>query len=180
MATTNEKDDMELLRSTLDAHGANPDRWPQGLGDKLPQLLRLQPRAERMLEEERALDNLLGLAPTADTRALVALTDRIVTAAVGRAAEPARGANVVQLRPRRPSVPALPATGMRRGRMGFTWPAAAGVLAASLILGVLAGVSGYVSPTLQQVAAMTADDASDSGEVSGLVSDADDPEGGLL
>jgi hypothetical protein len=118
-----------------------------------------------LLAETEALDRILSRAPLPGLPIEAALADRIVAAAqrsprivrlpsAQRAAEPAPGdaAAPVEVVSAHPTVRRLPATAVAAGQSRpwqvFSRPIAAGVLAASLVLGVLLGNLSTVSPQL--------------------------------
>jgi hypothetical protein len=119
---------LEGLDQVLDRFGSDRTRWPAPVRRDFAGLLATSPEAQARLREAEALDRLLDLAPqpAIDTRALA---DRIMAAAVKEtpAVSPPR---------------ARVAWAQRRGRAAEAqWPSAA-LLAASLVLGAVFGLSG--------------------------------------
>jgi anti-sigma factor RsiW len=114
------------LEAILAIHGARPERWPQEMRARLSAFIDEEPAAARLFAEARALDRLLGAAP--DPAPPYGLEARILAAAT----QPGR----------RP-----PAIRAKRGM----WPEAA-LLAASLFIGFVIGLSGGAMPALQDVA----------------------------
>jgi hypothetical protein len=138
----------------LDTHGAEPGRWPPEARAELLAFTARDKEAARLLAEARALDRLLGEAAPMPPHGLEA---RILAAAdalpqgEGRAAArlpravPSRRGNALVAQPAARS-------GVRR-----MWPELT-LLAASLFIGLLIGLSGQALPALQSVAALTGDD----------------------
>jgi hypothetical protein len=115
------------LEAILAIHGARPERWPQEMRARLSAFTEADRAAGRLLAEARALDRLLDAAPAL-------LPPHGLEARILAAASPPRR--------RRPlAIHAMP-------RM---WPEAA-LLAASLFIGVVIGLSGQAMPALQDVA----------------------------
>lgn len=133
------------LRRMLDAYGADPARWPDGGRQAAELLLAGDREARRLLAEARRLDAVLARAGTPDPARLAQLADRIVAATQFEAApEPDRRRdNVVPLGPPRPArhapPSALPVAAGRAPPVRRSVWATAGVLAASLVLGLLVG-----------------------------------------
>lgn len=126
--------DLEHLEWTLARFGADLERWPDEDRRALEPLIRSSSDASRMVEEARALDRLVDMAPSGvEGRDLV-----------GRIVETARtdrdhlDAQVIHLPPRRNS-------GRPQWQKDWTWPSAA-LLAASLLLGLYIGATGLVDP----------------------------------
>lgn len=124
------------LTATLETFGADRTRWPVHVRRELSSLIAHNQEAQRLVAEAAALDHLLDLAPRVSLGAKSALTDRIVAHA--------SRANVAPI----------------SRRSGFGRPLArndnayAGMaLAASLMLGLLAGSQQGLAPALQEVAA---------------------------
>lgn len=140
------------LGEALERYGSDRTRWPAPVRRDLAGLLAGNAEAQRRLAEAEALDRLLDLMPDEpeiDTRALAS---RIMAAAEAEA----------PIRTRAP-VPA------RRVAPSAESPwAAAALLAASLVLGTVFGVSGTFNSALETVAssAETSDEAStDPGQI---------------
>jgi hypothetical protein len=141
--TTMDGTGLDALERVLERFGSDRTRWPAPVRRDLAGLLAGNAEAKTRLSEAEALDRLLDLAPQPeiDTRALA---DRIVAAAIAEtpAAAPVPKARVAW------------ASLGRRTSEG-QWPAAA-LLAASLVLGTVFGLTG----TLDQAVAPLVADAS--------------------
>ena len=152
MSKTSNRSELDRLRTVLDAHGANPARWPASDAARLAALAQADPAAQRMLREAEALDRVLAAAPASSSPgALANLADRIVASAAARPAV-AGGAEIVAL-----PVRARASQGDLRHRPRFLWTALA-ALAASLVIGFYAGTSSLAVPALQQVAGLSQDE----------------------
>ena len=115
---------LDKLEATLDTYGADRTRWPAPLRHALSGLIAGNAEAQELLKQAEAFDRLLDKAPQYDAARLGKLTERIVAAA--------------ERQPRLVAQQRV-ATGhlALRHRHGL----AATALAASLVLGVLAGQS---------------------------------------
>src|SRR5262249_45183345 len=115
------------------------------------QLVARDAEARRLLAEAEGLDRVLDRAPLPALAAEAALADRIVAAA-------RRSPRIVSIAPQRSGVASgahLPAPRPpRRGWTGFAHgkTSAAGLLAASLVGGVLLGLSSFPQSVLPQLA----------------------------
>ncbi len=133
--------ELEALQSLLDSHGGDADRWPALARERFGGLIASDDAARMLVAEARALDAVLMRAPTVSDARRRALADRIVAAA--KAAEPPASIpvqdRVVDLAAERRlrAAPPLP-------QQRSVWQAA-GILAASLIAGIVIGVSGMGS-----------------------------------
>jgi hypothetical protein len=137
--------DLAGLQQLLDGHGADRTRWPARERLRFATLIAEDRDAQRLLREAEALDRLIDMGPRARPAREAELAARIVAAAVteSRPSEPAvrsAGPVAIAVRPRRLVM------AMRR-----LLPAA-GLLAASLLVGVIVGGAGLMSPTLQSIA----------------------------
>lgn len=153
------------FEALLATYGADAERWPIERRASARALLALRPDARALLAEARALDQLLDHAPRLDAVRHAKLQARIVAAAL--AERPARthstpvADNVVPLRPRMTSLPSTsPLAASSTRRTGWQ---TGGVLAASLVLGLLIGGFGLTTAMLDledddTVAALYADD----------------------
>lgn len=150
--------DLEALERLLDSHGADRTRWPAPARLRFAAFVAESPEARRAVTGAEALDRLLDRAPATSDERRAALADRIVSMALAEAPRAASApSSVVPLGDRRE----------RMGRMATRvassgWSAAA-LLAASLLVGVFAGVSGTVPPAVQSVAQLTGIDADADG-----------------
>lgn len=136
MSTQPNSTTIKLLTATLESFGADRTRWPVHVRRELSSLIADNQDAQRLLAEAAALDHLLDLAPCVSLGAKSALTERIV----GQAAR----ADVSQISRRSGFVRPL-------GRKENAYAGMA--LAASLVLGLLAGSQQSLAPALQEVAA---------------------------
>jgi ferric-dicitrate binding protein FerR (iron transport regulator) len=121
------------LEVALDTYGADRTRWPAPLRHELSSLIAGSEDARKLLQDAEIFDRLLDRAPPYDAARLGNLTVRIAAAAE-------RQPRLVAARP------GEPASRPRLGR--FNGGLAATALAASLVLGVLAGQSGVVNSLL--------------------------------
>ncbi|HHN73542.1 MAG TPA: hypothetical protein ENK13_05580 [Thermopetrobacter sp.] len=193
----------EELRKLLDIHGADPDRWPAERRAAMAALCARDPQAARMLAEARALDALLTEAVPAPLaseagettdEAAADLVRRVLAAAMTDETgdRPGTGADG-----RAGRVIAFPAPSGRTAEdddsahiatrhappPGGAWRwAAAGMLAASLFVGIWLGGIATLSPVGESLLGPTrlaaADDATLEvvGEIVELASAADDGE----
>lgn len=136
MSTEPHSTTIKLLTATLESFGADRTRWPVYVRRELSSLIADNQDAQRLVAEAVALDHLLDLAPRVSLGGKSALTERIVAqAARADVSQISRQSGFGQPRPRRDN-------------------AYAGLaLAASLVLGVLAGSQQGLAPALQEVAA---------------------------
>lgn len=139
------------LEAVLDAYGAKSARWPQDVRTELLAFTARDEQAARLLAEAETLDRLLGKGPPTlpqglEARILAAAASLPQTdgprAAIRLNSAPRRGASAALVQP----------AGVRR-----IWPELT-LLAASLFLGLLIGLSGQALPALQSVAALAGDD----------------------
>jgi hypothetical protein len=133
----------------LDVYGGDRTRWPIEARAAAAHLVARDAGAQRLLAEAEALDRVLERAPLPALAKEAALADRIVAAAqrsprivkIGglRAAETAEGSAATRVAPIRPR--------HFGGRIG-----AAGLLVASLVLGVVIGRTGLAQQVLPGLA----------------------------
>jgi hypothetical protein len=143
----------------LEVYGSDRTRWPVEARASAGQLVARDRAARRLLAEAEALDRALERAPLPSLAKEAELAERILAAArrsprmvaTSRSEAAGRGSA-----PAGPNVVRLPA--WRAQRWWLARPAiggAAGVLAASLLLGVFLGLSslsqGVVVPALEQM-----------------------------
>lgn len=150
MATYNKRD-LARLQAVLDAHGANPARWPAAEAAGLMAFAKFDSEGIRMLASARALDRVLAAAPGAPGGGVDALADRILAkAAVTKPA--AAPAEIVAL-PVRQRGGMSPAAGhpLRLWKV-------VGAMAAALVIGLYVGGSDFVAPAFQQVAGLSQDE----------------------
>jgi hypothetical protein len=144
--------ELDALERLLDVYGADRTRWPARERLRFASLITDEPEAQRLMAEAVALDRLLDVAPAARKDQEQGLTGRIVAAARGQQHKPLRGSEVA---PAISNIVKLPAWVRRpqiaRAFGASDWPAA-GLLAASLVLGVMLGSAGMLDSTMQEVA----------------------------
>lgn len=139
-----------LLLQTLEQCGADPKRWPDETRAGLKALITKDPLAQSMTDESVALDRLITKAGEVTGRQSDARNEILVEKimqSVGVTAEPQLRDDTV-----------VPFESARRRaqstkRTTRIWPdvAAAGALAASLLLGISIGASGVANSTLAPV-----------------------------
>jgi hypothetical protein len=131
---------MDRLIDLLDTHGSDSRRWPAAAAADVAPLLAAKPAARRLLAEAVALDQLLGAVPATSATAPVEFTARVVRAAL-----------------REPSAAALveaPRAGTSDRPGSWAWPErglAAGMLAASVFLGVWLGGNTGIGPLIDDM-----------------------------
>ena len=180
--------DIAALGRLLESHGADRTRWPAPERLRFAGLLKGDPEARSMLAEAAALDRLLDMAPRIGVEREAALADRILAGAKGMEQMPAtagheaprqvkaagavapagsritrldevRGAGA--LADRNKAGPVRAVRGLTH-RIGSNWPAA-GLLAASLFIGILTGGSGVILPALQGLPGIAQSDSDSEG-----------------
>jgi hypothetical protein len=122
---------LDRLETALDTYGADRTRWPAPLRHELSALIADSGEARKLLRDAELFDQLLDHAPQYDASRLDGLKKRITTAAEHQP-------RLVSKRSQ-----AAPMSALRRNH---GWVATA--LAASLVLGVLAGQSNVVNSFL--------------------------------
>jgi hypothetical protein len=148
----------------LDVYGAERTRWPGEARAAAAVLMASDTEARRLVAEAQALDRLLDRAPVPDAAVETALAERIVAAAqrsprivrLPSAQQVAEAAPASDAAPREAA--RLPVKVVDRRR----WPArlvsremgAAGLLAASLVMGVVIGNSSLSPQLLPELADM--------------------------
>jgi hypothetical protein len=154
---------VELAR-LLDVYGSERTRWPAEARAAAAQLVVADPAARRLLAETEALDRVLGRAPVPGLDVETALAERIVAAAQrsprivrlpnaqrldATTAEEAARDEAAPGSPVALRVPQAASAGLGGRRRLLSRPmGAAGVLAASLVLGVLIGSGSSLPPQL--------------------------------
>ncbi len=146
MTKDKRSEDRQALERLLEVYGADRTRWPARERLRFASLVAEDDAARRLLAEATALDSLLDLAPKASAAREHALKERIVAAAL-RQAEPRFA---VVARSTETGSPGWRAWA-RRVPASSGW-AAGGLLAASLVVGVLMGSAGTFDTAVQQVA----------------------------
>ena len=170
------EDRLAQLADVLETYGANEERWPDGVRAQLAAFVAEDDQAARLLTEAGALDKLLAFAPAG--RGEGGLEARILAAASAMPQQVAGSAP-----PRRPSYRQSNGTELVRIAQSVRaarriWPEVT-LLAASLFLGLLIGLSGQAVPTLQNIAEIA--DEQGLGTLTSLLFDpADGPEQGAL
>lgn len=144
------------LERLLEVYGSDRTRWPVEARASAGQLVARDKAAARMLAEAEALDRVLERAPLPSLATEAALADRIVEAARRSPRMVRIGGEVPAAAPRRDAdVISLPRSGAGRRWLGRqSIGGAAGVLAASLTIGVFIGLAGMpqgVLPALQEM-----------------------------
>jgi hypothetical protein len=138
----------------LDVYGSDRTRWPVEARACAGQLVARDRAARRLLAEAEALDKTLERAPLPSLAAEAALADRIIATA-RRSPRMVPASNTTAGGPRFPSnVVRLPRLPARPRWMPTGVAGAAGMLAASLALGVFLGVSNLtqgVVPVLEDM-----------------------------
>ena len=141
---------LQALEQTLDTFGADQTRWPDADRVRFAALIEQEPRAQRLIAEAVAFDRVLDLGHAADREQHEALADRIVAAAGGepQAVDGDIPDNVRALSrgPRRERN-----RGWRAGKPPVRDWAAMALLAASLLMGVFAGLSGRADGVLSLI-----------------------------
>jgi hypothetical protein len=140
---------LDGLEAALDTYGADRTRWPAPLRHDLSALIADSGEARKMLRDAELFDTLLDRAPQYDASRLDGLKQRIASAA-------AHQPRLIVTHPE----PAQRAVPRRHQGLAVT------ALAASLVLGVLAGQSSVVSSLL----------GTNSAYASRQVAHADDPD----
>jgi hypothetical protein len=145
------KSGLDELQSLLETYGADMRRWPQTARARTEAVLDADRQAARMLAEAKALDAVLARAPLPAPERHAALAERIVAEARSRTPEVAgagRSSGIVIPWPRaarraaREPVAAIAHTAPWR---------AAGLLAASLALGVFIGAFDLTPASVDQL-----------------------------
>lgn len=146
--------ELERLLAVIEAHGADPARWPEAGRAGLEALV-TQPEAARAIAEGRALDAVLARSTMPDAARVEVLKARILAGA-GQRAGPSRRmeapASVTSLSDRRKP---MVTPGLRAA-----WPAAA-ALAASLLVGAFLGASEMGRPAVESLIASAGYDTSE-------------------
>lgn len=145
MTQTNDPDArLGELQSLLEVHGSDRTRWPAAARLRLASFVASNPLGQAALQEAAALDRLLDMAPRVSIEREQALALRIQRAASDRPRPSQTSQTVVPLR-RSVTPNALSARGLLHH-------AGAALLAASLVLGIFAGTSGQLVPTVDALA----------------------------
>lgn len=150
--------DLERLDGVLETFGADRLRWPADVRRELATLMASSEEAKRRMREAEAFDRLLDTAPQLSGDRIAALTDRIMA---GAARTPRMAvSNTIQK-------PATRAPVWRRHAGGMA------ALAASLMIGILAGQSQTMTPAVSEVAALAGFDLESAGQQVAQTDEAD-------
>jgi hypothetical protein len=147
--TDTQDTELNAFLALLDTVGADRARWPTGAEARFAALIATNPHAHRALTEAQALERMLDLAPRVAAVREAALMAQIM--AQTRSSTSVQPSNIAPMRA--PAKPA-PARHLSQGL---------GLLAAALLLGIIVGVGGIVSPVVDSMAEAVgfADDASE-------------------
>lgn len=138
------KQSFDLLDRTLDAYGGNASRWPDGLQARLSVFVAANGEAQKRVAAAQALDEVLDFAPRLSDVQNAAIAERIVTRAAHQ--------------PRIVSKPELPQPRLRTGWHNNHGLAGA-ALAASLVIGLLAGQNAAFTTLTDVIQVAQSDDA---------------------
>ncbi len=152
-------EDRQALERLLEVYGADRTRWPARERLRFASLVAEDAATRRLMAEATALDSLLDLAPKASAAREHALKERIVAAAL-RQAEPRFAVVARSIRSEGAGWRAL-----ARGVPASGGWAAGGLLAASLVVGVLLGSAGTFDTAVQQVAEATGYSTADTSQL---------------
>ena len=138
--------DLEMLDRILDTYGADRTRWPADVRLALSRLIGESTEAQRRLSEAAMFDRMLDQAPGFRPERHAALVEQIVSAAERspRVAHTAPAGRIV-----------APARKLSIGRREYAFAATA--LAASLVLGVIAGQTTAIGPAAQALLSSASD-----------------------
>ncbi len=141
--------DLEALQTALDTYGADRTRWPAPLRLRFASLIASNADAQRRLAEADAFGRLLDLASPSEDESADKVRAAVFAHLKGHGVPVvAPVAGVVVPMARRASPPASRSL----------WREAS-LLAASLMLGVIAGLSGTLDPAQQAIAGITSSNA---------------------
>ena len=143
------KQSFELLERTLETYGGNETRWPDGLRTRLSVFVAADSDAQQRVAAAEALDQVLSFAPKLSDAQNSALTDRIVA----RAARQPRVVTKSETAPPR-----------RRADWHINHGLAGAALAASLLIGVLAGQNAAFATLTDVIVGGNANSAAVSGQ----------------
>src|SRR5262245_51638248 len=164
-------DELDALEQLLASHGSDRTRWPAPARLRFASLIASNGAAKRMLDEAEAFDRLLDLAPQPSAERVAAAAARISAAATR---DEGHGLSSLRRMPRRAA--RAEATGsFSLGRSGDGMGTiAAGLLAASLVVGAFAGSAGLLDRAIEPYAAVAADEADSDGDATRLALGADE------
>lgn len=132
--------ELESFRRLLESHGSDPTRWPAGERARAVALLGRSAEARHLLAAEQAFDRLLAEAPDASASDAASSVSRLMARLPDRERLDRAQSNVVPL-------PRVGAAANKRPVARRSMAAEAVLLAASLVLGVLAGTTGLFDVT---------------------------------
>ncbi len=153
-------DDLDALEQLLASHGSDRTRWPAPARLRFASVLASNGAAKRLLDEAEALDRLLDLAPQPTAERVAAVAARISA----QAGEGGHGVSNLHRAPRRAarvetlSAPRARAFSLGRGGDGMG-AIAAGLMAASLVVGAFAGSAGLLDRAIEPFTAVASDEA---------------------
>jgi hypothetical protein len=128
---------LDLLEVTLETYGADRTRWPAQRRRELSHIIASSAEAQKRLDDAAVFDRLLDQAPVLSSSRQAALIDKIMAG--------------VETAPRLAVAPSkVPPARSPRWR---PFSAAGAALAASLMLGIIAGQNGTFSTTADDIAA---------------------------
>lgn len=125
------KTGVALLREVLDAYGADRTRWPAQVRRELAALISASAEAREALANAETFDRLLDQAPVLAPERVTALGERIVA---------------TSKRTLRVAASAAQASGKPAAALAWRHLAVASALAASLVIGMVAGQMQSVAP----------------------------------
>lgn len=160
--TTTPRTERELLEMTLEIYGADRTRWPVQRRHELSQFIAASAEAQKLIADAAAFDRLLDSAPTVDIDRQKDLFARIMS-------EVERAPRVVI-----DQAPLVRLPVNTRQPQWRRWGGAGAALAASLMLGVIAGQSASFSTAAEDFVAMA---GFDTGTASQQVAQSDDSGG---
>lgn len=152
------KQSFDLLDRTLEAYGGNASRWPDGLRTRLLAFVAANGEAQKRVAAAEALDQVLDVAPRLSDAQNATLAERII----------ARAAH----QPRIVSKPELPQPRVRTG-WHVNHGLAGAALAASLVIGMLAGQNAAFTTLTDVIVGRNANGASASNQQVAQGDDAD-------
>jgi len=164
--TTHERqsEEIEALVCLLEVYGADRTRWPARERLRFASFIAEEPEAQRLVAEAAGLDRLLDLAPPASKEREQVLAKRIMAAARVQQHAPHRAGQASSTISNIVKLPAWARRPQMVGAFGLNeWPAA-GLLAASLVIGVMLGSAGTLDSTMQEVAEVAGLSPSDTAD----------------
>lgn len=160
---------LKELQAVLEVAGARPDRWPTKQRARLAAFVEYDAEAARLFAEAKALDHVLGLAPDdgpvgSDLEARILATATILPQQRSRGAGLDEGATIIP----------LPSRHYVKKRL-WSWQSLT-VLAASLIVGIVIGISGEASSILSQPSVVASVDTDIDDSIAGALFDSGEGE----